>query len=99
MKKIAFIIALAGFTTAFAQENTNKAEKSTITKTTVKSSKGEEVSAKRVITEAKSNLELQNTEVNKTNYSVSMSPVKVDTEITTVQSQPLSLQVSFLPIE
>jgi len=79
MKKIVLIMALAGFTTAFAQVDEN--QQTQVTKTTVESANGKDVVSKNVTIEKKQELKLQNTGVDKTNYSVTMSPVRIDTDV------------------
>jgi|SRR5690606_33630439 len=82
MRKILIICALVAFTTGFAQENTNRKKETVVTKTAVKDSKGTKVSSKAVSTSEKQRLQLSESDANKTNQNVVMSPLDVNTDVT-----------------
>ena len=79
MKKLILSLAILSFTFGFAQ-NEDKMSKTVITKTKVKSSKGEEVAVKEQKYTANQKLQVENN--NETNQAVSRKPVKI-TESTT----------------
>lgn len=82
MKKIFLIFALAAFTTAIAQENVNTKKESVTTKTAVKDSKGTDVSSKTISTSEEQTIGLEARDVNKTNQSIVMKPVSIDSDVT-----------------
>lgn len=81
MKKVLIIFALAAFTTGFAQENKNTKQETTVTKKSVKSDKGVDVSTKAVTKTEKQILSLEDVNANKTNQNVVMKPAEVDTDV------------------
>ncbi|WP_034258925.1 hypothetical protein [Aequorivita capsosiphonis] len=81
MKKVLIIFALAAFTTGFAQENKDTTKESIITKESVKSSKGVDVSTKSKTITKKQARSLENADANKINQSVVMKPAEVDTNV------------------
>ncbi|MGO3182012.1 MAG: hypothetical protein ACTIJ9_04195 [Aequorivita sp.] len=81
MKKVLIIFALAAFTTGFAQENKNTKKETVVTKESVKTDKGVDVSTKAETKTEKQTLSLQKTDANKTNQDVVMSPAEVDTDV------------------
>lgn len=81
MKKVLMIFALAAFTTAFAQENKNEKQETVVTKTTVKDSKGADVSTKEVTQTEKQVIALNNSEANQTNQEIVPTPVQVNTDV------------------
>lgn len=83
MKKTLMIIALAVATTGFAQDqkNKNKVSETVTTKTITRDNKGEEIATKSVTENQKQLISLDDSERNKTNQSIVMSPVEVDTEV------------------
>lgn len=81
MKKIFLIFALAAFTSTFAQENKNKKNETTVTKTAVKSDKGTDVSTKSVRQTQNQVIALDDQQANQINQSVVMRPSKVDSNV------------------
>lgn len=81
MKKVLIIFALAAFTTGFAQENKNTKKETVVTKESVKTDKGVDVSTKAETKTEKQTLSLQKTDANKTNQDVVMSPAEIDTDV------------------
>lgn len=82
MKKVLIIFAMAAFTTGFAQENINTKKETVVTKTAVKNSKGTKESTKSVSINQQQKVGLSSSDTNKTNQSIVMTPVKVDTDVT-----------------
>lgn len=82
MKKIALIFALAAFTTGFAQKNKNTQKETVVTKTEVTDNKGTTESIKSVSIKQNQKVKLNVADANKTNQSVVMTPVKVNTDVT-----------------
>ncbi len=82
MKQLILILALAVFSSGFAQVNTNKKKETVVTKTAVKDNKGTEVSSKAVSISEQQKLKLQAANPNQTNQEVVMSPMEVDTDVT-----------------
>jgi hypothetical protein len=82
MKKLFFIIALAGITTAFAQETKNENEKTTttVTKTTVKDNDGVDVSTKAITKKESQELALNNFD-GKHNFNTVMTPTEINTDV------------------
>ncbi|WP_310991814.1 hypothetical protein [Aequorivita marina] len=81
MKKVLIVIALAAFTTGFAQKNKNTKKETVITKEAVKSTKGVDVSEKTKTVTSKQAMTLEDSDANKTNQNVVMKPIEVDTEV------------------
>lgn len=81
MKKLFIIFALAAFTTGFAQENKNTQQETTLTKKSVKSEKGVEVSTKATTQTQSEVISLDDSDANKTNQTMVMKPVQVDTDV------------------
>lgn len=81
MKKVLIILALAAFTTGFAQENKNKKQETVVTKTAVKSEKGTDVSTKAVTQTEKQVIALDDSDANQTNQSVVMKPTEINTDV------------------
>ena len=81
MKKVLIILALAAFTTGFAQENKNKKQETLFTKTAVKSEKGTDVSTKAVTQTEKQVIALDDSDANQTNQSVVMKPTEINTDV------------------
>lgn len=81
MKKILIILAVAAFTSAFAQENKNKKMETTVTKTTVTDNEGSTISTKAISNTKKQTLELAQGDANKVNQNVVMSDTEVNTEV------------------
>lgn len=75
------IIALAVATTGFAQVNKNKKSETVTTKTTVRDNKGDDTSVKSITEREKQVISLQEDGKDKTNQSMVMSPVEIDTEV------------------
>ncbi|MBW2960693.1 hypothetical protein [Mesonia aestuariivivens] len=82
MKKLILSLAILSFTFGFAQ-NEDKMSKTVTTKTTIKSSKGEDVAVKQKKYSSEEKLQVENN--NKTNQTVSRKPVKIE-ESTTFSS-------------
>jgi hypothetical protein len=82
MKKILIVLALAGFSTAFAQETKNENEKktTTITKTTVEDSKGVDVSTKAVTETENQKLALNNFDGTH-NFNTVMQPREIKSDV------------------
>ncbi|MCW8982261.1 MAG: hypothetical protein OQJ83_12820 [Altibacter sp.] len=82
MKKILMVFALAACTTAFSQVTQNENEKTTtkVTKTTVKDSKGMDVTTKEVTTKQSQDLALTSFD-GKHNFNTVMEPVQVKTDV------------------
>lgn len=81
MKKVLIILALAAFTTGFAQENKNKKKETVVTKTAVKSEKGTDVTTKAVTQTKKQVIALSDSDAGQVNQSVVMKPAEVDTDV------------------
>ena len=83
MKKVLIVFALfmAAFTTAFAQENKNEKKETVVTKTSVKDSKGIDVSKKEVTQTEKQIIALNSNDANQTNQDIMMKPVEIDTDV------------------
>ncbi len=81
MKKVLMIFALAAFTSAFAQENKNEKKETVVTKTSVKDSKGTDVSTKEVTQTEKQVIALSNSDAHQTNQDVVPTPVQVNTDV------------------
>ena len=77
------IMALAVATTGFAQDTKNKNKKSETltTKTTTRDNKGDKTAIKSVTEKEKQVISLQDGDENRTNQTMVMSPVEVDTEV------------------
>lgn len=75
------IIALAAFTTGFAQENKNEKKETVVTKTAVKDSKGMETASKSVTKTEKQVVGLESEDANQTNQEMVMRPVEIDTSV------------------
>lgn len=82
MKKILIVFALAVFTTGFAQvnKNTNTKETTIIKKTYIDDGKGIDVETQKATISQQRKLALKNTDVSKTNYSVTMTPLTINTD-------------------
>lgn len=82
MKKLIIIFALAAFTTGYSQvdRNTNTQETTIVKKTYIDDGKGIDVETQKATISKQRQLALQNTDVNKTNYSVRMTPLTVNTD-------------------
>ncbi|HET8887166.1 MAG TPA: hypothetical protein VFM70_12525 [Salinimicrobium sp.] len=81
MKKFIMVLALAAFTTGFAQEkNVNKSEEVRTTKATVKTNKGLETVSKKEKIEARQVIELKNADKKKVNYEVKEQPFVIEYE-------------------
>ncbi len=82
MKKILIVFALATFTTGFAQvnKNTNTKENTIVKKTYINDGKGIDVETQKATISQQRELALKNTDVNKTNYSVRMTPLTINTD-------------------
>ncbi len=82
MKKILIVFALAAFTTGFAQinKNTNTKETTLVKKTYIDDGKGIDVETQKATISQQRKLALKNSDVSKTNYSVTMTPLKVNTD-------------------
>ncbi len=81
MKKVILILALAAFTVSFAQENQNKKTETVTTKTAVKDSKGVNVVSKDVTQTETQVIDLENSDMNKTNQDIAMAPVQIRTNV------------------
>jgi len=81
MKKVLTIIALAAFTTVFAQDNKNKKQETITTKTAVKSEKGVDVSTKAVTKTQKQAISLSEKDANRTNQEMVVQPETINTEV------------------
>lgn len=81
MKKLILIFALAAFTTGFAQENKNTKKETIVTKKSVKSDLGVDVSTKAETKTEKQTIKLDQAEANMTNQNMVMSPTEVDTDV------------------
>ncbi|RMA64492.1 hypothetical protein [Ulvibacter antarcticus] len=81
MKKILMIIALAGVTSVFAQENKNEKKETVVTKTKVTDNMGTDVATKSVTKTEKQVIALQSGDENKTNQEIVMLPANVNTEV------------------
>lgn len=81
MKKVLTIIALAAFTTVFAQDNKNKKQETITTKTAVKSEKGVDVSTKAVTKTQKQAISLSEKDANRTNQEMVVQPATINTEV------------------
>ena len=75
------IIALAGFTTVFAQENKNEKKETVVTKTRVTDNKGVDVSTKEVTKTEKQVIALEGSDIAKTNQNIVMLPTEVNTDV------------------
>tara|TARA_R110000823_G_scaffold311448_1_gene437060 strand:+ start:77080 stop:77616 length:537 start_codon:yes stop_codon:yes gene_type:complete len=82
MKKIFIVFALVAFTTGFAQvdKNTNTKETTVVKKTYIEDDKGIDVETQKATISQQRQLALKNTDVVKTNYSVSMTPITMNTD-------------------
>ncbi len=82
MKKLIMIFALAAFTTGYSQvdRNTNTEETTIVKKTYIDDGTGIDVETQKAIISKQRELALQNTDVNKTNYSVKMTPLTINTD-------------------
>lgn len=81
MKRIILIMALAAFSSAFAQENKNKKTETTTTKTYVKDSKGVEVDTKEVTKSENQVIALNDKSSDNTNFSTVMLPSEIDSNV------------------
>ena len=81
MRKLMIVLALAAFTSAFAQENKNKTKETVVTKTTVTDAKGTQTSSKSISNTSKQVIGLDKSESNKVNQNIVMQPMQVDTEV------------------
>lgn len=81
MKKVLIIFALAAFTTGFAQENKNTKQETTLTKKSVRSDKGVDVSTKAETKTQSEVISLDDADVNKTNQNMVMKPVEVNSDV------------------
>lgn len=75
------ILALAAFTTGFAQENKNEKQETVVTKTAVKSEIGTDVSTKAITKTEKQVITLADEDVNQINQTMVMEPTKVNTDV------------------
>jgi len=75
------VFALVAFSTGYAQidKNTNTQETTIVKKTYIDDGKGIDVETQKATISQQRKLALQNTDVNKTNYSVTMTPLTVNT--------------------
>ncbi|PHR12711.1 MAG: hypothetical protein COA40_07435 [Aequorivita sp.] len=82
MKKILIVFALAAFTTGFAQvdKNTNTKETTIVKKTYIEDDQGIDVETQKATISQQRQLALKNTDVVKTNYSVTMTPITINTD-------------------
>ncbi|QQX76320.1 MULTISPECIES: hypothetical protein [Aequorivita] len=82
MKKILIVFALAAFTSGFAQvdRNTNTKETTIVKKTYIEDDKGIDVETQKATISQQRQLALKNTDVVKTNYSVTMTPITINTD-------------------
>ena len=80
MKKILIVLAFAAFSTAFAQENVNEKSETTVTKTTVKDSKGVDVSTKAVTETEKQAIAIKG-QIDSANFDTSLAPTTVNTSV------------------
>lgn len=80
MKKLIIIIALAAFSTTFAQENVNKKQETTVTKTTVKNNTGVDVSTKAVTETEKQAIAIEG-QVDRNNFNTALTPTVANTEV------------------
>ncbi|GHC52018.1 hypothetical protein GCM10008083_14700 [Ulvibacter litoralis] len=74
------VFALAAFSTTFAQENVNEKQETTVTKTTVKNSKGVDVSTKAVTNTEKQSIAIEG-QVDRNNFSTTITPTIANTEV------------------
>ena len=81
MKKILLIFALAAFTTGFTQENKNTKKETIVTKKSVTSDLGVDVSTTAETKTQKQIIKLDQAEANMTNQNMVMSPTVVNTDI------------------
>lgn len=81
MRKLLLIFALAAFTTGFAQENTNTKKETVVTKKSVKSDLGVDVSTTAETKTEKQTINLDQSDANMTNQTMVMSPTQVDTDV------------------
>lgn len=81
MRKFMIVLALAAFTSAFAQENKNKKKETVVTKTTVTDAKGTQTSSKSISNTTKQVIGLDKNESNQVNQNIVMQPMEVDTEV------------------
>lgn len=82
MKKILIVLALAAFTAGHAQidRNTNTKETTVVKKTYIEDGSGIDVETQKATISQQRKLALNNTDVDKTNYSVRMTPLTVNTD-------------------
>jgi hypothetical protein len=82
MKKIFIVFALVAFTTGFAQvdKNTNTKETTVVKKTYIEDDKGIDVETQKATISQQRQLAFKNTVVVKTNYSVTMTPITMNTD-------------------
>ena len=82
MKKIFIVFALVAFTTGFAQvdKNTNTKETTVVKKTYIEDDKGIDVETQKATIPQQRQLALKNTDVVKTDYSVTMTPITMNTD-------------------
>ncbi len=82
MKKIIIILALAAFTAGHAQieQNTNTKETTLVKKTYIEDGSRTDVATQKATISQQRKLALNNTDVEKTNYSVTMTPLTINTD-------------------
>ncbi|MBZ0326218.1 MAG: hypothetical protein K8F54_01320 [Altibacter sp.] len=80
MKKILIVLAFAAFSTAFAQENINEKTETTVTKTSVKDSKGVDVSTKAITETEKQSIAIEG-QIDNVNFNTSLAPTTVNTSV------------------